>query len=243
MPSRRLWTGVKFPEPGAAHASFHLGVHAPDGGAGPPAELVARMAVKTRSAGQLYDSLGRVGLRPAAEGQDRLADPRRQAFLIKLLTQTRTVTDFELGVPQALTLMNGAELVAVTDPQQSGLLKALEAPFLDDSQRIETAFLATLGRRPRERERSTFVAYINSRPAHQSPQPHGAVVWALVYSAAFLRTPPPAWPTCSPARSSSEAGSSGPHATAPGRRRLSARRAVTRRVQRRHTPPATFPKK
>lgn len=152
----------------------------------PPPELFARMAVKTLTALQLYDSLARVGLRPAAEGTDRLADPRRQAFLIKLLTQTRTVTDFEWGVPQALTLMNGAELVAVTDPKQSGLLLALDAPFLDDSQRIETAFLATLGRRPSEGERSTFVEYVHSRPARQSQQALGDVVWALVNCAEFM---------------------------------------------------------
>ena len=106
--------------------------------------------------------------------------------MIKLLTQTHTVTDFELGVPQALTLMNGAELVAVTDPEQSGLLLALDAPFLDDSQRIETAFLATLGRRPSEGERSTFVEYVHSRPAHQSQQALGDVVWALVNCAEFM---------------------------------------------------------
>ena len=99
------------------------------GGEEPPPELFARMMVKTLTAEQLYDSLARVALRPGVEMQDRLADPRRQAFVIKLLTQTRTVTDFELGVPQALTLMNGQDLAELTNAAQSGLLTALSAPF------------------------------------------------------------------------------------------------------------------
>lgn len=156
----------------------------PDGP--PPPELFARMTVKTLTGEQLYDSLARVSLRPGNEGQARLADPRRQAFLVKLMAQTRTPTDFELGVPQALTLMNGAELVAVTDEAQSGLLQALEAPYLDDGQRVDTAFLAALSRPPAPGERSEFLEYVNSQPDDQRQQAFGDVVWALVNSAEFM---------------------------------------------------------
>ena len=130
----------------------------------PPADLFARMAVKTMSAEQLYDSLGRVTLQPAEASSDRLADPRRQAFLMKLQTQTRSVTDFELGVPQALTLLNGPELAAAADAAKSRLLVALEAPFLDDTARVEAAFLATLSRPPKPNEQAQFVEYVRTKP-------------------------------------------------------------------------------
>jgi hypothetical protein len=156
------------------------------GGAAPPPELFARMAVKTLSAEQLYDSLARVALRPGSEAVDRLADPRRQAFLIKLTTQTRTVTDFELGVPQALTLMNGAELAQLADAAQSSLLTALESPVFDDEERVATAFFTALARPPRDAERSEFLEYLRSRPADERAQALGDIVWALVNSAEFM---------------------------------------------------------
>ncbi len=155
-------------------------------GADPPAESFARMSIKTLTGEQLYDSLGRVALRPRTRSQDPLADPLRQAFLMKLQTQTRTVTDFELSVPQALTLMNGPELSMVTDAAQSGLLAALEAPFMNNEQRVEAAFLATLSRQPRDNERAQFVEYVQSRPAAQRSQALGDVTWALLNSAEFI---------------------------------------------------------
>ncbi|MEX2114461.1 MAG: DUF1549 and DUF1553 domain-containing protein [Pirellulales bacterium] len=165
--------------------AYQLSSVVPAAGA-PPPELFARMTVKTLTAEQLYDSLARVALRPGNEGQERLADPRRQAFVIKLLSQTRTPTDFELGVPQALTLMNGAELIAVTDEAQSGLLKALEAPYLDDGQRVDAAFLAALSRPARAAERSEFLKYVTAQPEAERQQALGDVVWALVNSAEFM---------------------------------------------------------
>jgi hypothetical protein len=115
----------------------------------------------------------------------RLAEPRRQAFLIKMQTQSQTATDFELGVPQALTLLNGSELNRAVDAAQSGLLAALEAPFMTDRQRIEIAFLATLAREPRDTERSRFVDYVESASLDKHKEALGDVVWALVNSAEF----------------------------------------------------------
>lgn len=156
-----------------------------DGNTDPRAELFAQMTVKTLTPEQLYDSLARVTLRATAESLDALADPRRQAFLVKMQTQTRTVTDFELGVPQALTLMNGPEMGLVTDAGESGLLAALDAPFMNDTQRLEAAFLATLSRRPRDAERAQFVDYLQSRPPAERMVALSDVVWALLNSAEF----------------------------------------------------------
>ena len=152
----------------------------PSGSVEPPADLFAVMAVKTLTSEQLYDSIGRVARRAPSESQDRLADPRRQAFLVKMQTQTQSVTDFELSVPQVLTLMNGPELTAIADPAGSTLLAVPDAPFLDDAVRVETIFLATLARLPRDDERSLFLDHVQSKPAADRQKALGDVVWALL---------------------------------------------------------------
>ncbi len=124
--------------------AYQLASRSPSG-SDPPAELFAQMAVKTLTSEQLFDSLERVALRSPNETVAPLADPRRQAFLVKMQTQTRTPIDFELSVPQALAMMNGPELSEIADPS-SRLVTALNAPFLDDRQRVEAAFLSTLAR-------------------------------------------------------------------------------------------------
>ena len=145
----------------------------------------ARMAVKSLSPEQFYDSLGRVALKRRGELQERLADPERQVFLVKMQRQTRSATEFEVSVPQALTLMNGPELGFAVDRAQSGLLAALDAPFLNDEQRVEAAFLAALSRLPRDHERAQFVEYVQSKSMTDRKQALGDVVWALLNSAEF----------------------------------------------------------
>lgn len=157
----------------------------PAGSEEPAPELFATMLVKVLTPEQLYDSLRKVALEGAADGRDPLADPRRQAFVQKMQTQTRTATDFELGVPQALTMMNGPELGAAAEAAQSGLLRALEAPFLSDAQRVDVAFLAALARRPGEAERAKFVDYVLAQPAARRSQALGDVVWALLNCSEF----------------------------------------------------------
>ena len=88
-------------------------------------------------------------------------------------------------MPQALTLMNGPEMGLVTDAGESGLLAALDAPFMNDTQRLEAAFLATLSRRPRDAERAQFVDYLQSRPPAERMVALSDVVWALLNSAEF----------------------------------------------------------
>jgi hypothetical protein len=156
------------------------------GASEPPAEWFAQMAVKTLTSDQLFDSLERVALRAANEAVAPLADPRRQAFLIKMQTQTRTPIDFELSVPQALAMMNGPELSQIADPSTSRLVKGLDAPFLDDQQRVEAAFLATLARPPREAERSTMVEHLKAAAPDKRQQALGDMVWALLNSAEFM---------------------------------------------------------
>jgi hypothetical protein len=90
-----------------------------------------------------------------------------------------------LGVPQALTMMNGPELGSASAAAQSGLLRALEAPFLSDAQRVDVAFMAALARRPSDAEREKFVDYVLTHPAGKRSQALGDAVWALLNCSEF----------------------------------------------------------
>src|SRR6185295_936034 len=104
----------------------------------PPPELFAQMAIKTLTAEQLFDCLDRALMQqegetpqflPAARG---MFDPRRLAFAAKMQMRGQTAADFDAGVLQALTLLNGNETDAATNLERSALLAGLEAPLFSD---------------------------------------------------------------------------------------------------------------
>lgn len=153
-----------------------------------------RMAIKSLSAEQLYDCL--------AEAMRRRDDPvtaqarnlggrsfnqNRGAFLAKFRAPTQGATEYQAGIPQALTLMNGTEIRQAVDLGQSDLLIALDAPFFSNEKRVEVLFLSTLSRMPGDEEREKFVAYVkNGGPNQNSRQALSDVLWALLNSAEFV---------------------------------------------------------
>jgi len=155
----------------------------------PPAELHARMLDKPLTAEQLYDSMLRLVARANVRGggqpgiNNALRDPRRLAFIAKMQTASKSATDYQAGVLQALTLMNGDETATVTNPEQGSLLASLAAPFFSTDERVEIVFLATLSRLPTDDERTTFVSYVSGKPDDRSTW--GDVLWAIVNSAEF----------------------------------------------------------
>ena len=157
-------------------------------------ELFARMAIKSLTAEQLYDCLGEAMRRlesPVNAQQRSFAfggfDRNRQAFLARFRAPTQGATDYEAGIPQALTLMNGAVIRQGTDLAQSDLLKALDAPFFEDHERVEVLFLSTLARMPTAAEREQFVEYVRSGgAAADRHKALGDVLWALLNSAEFV---------------------------------------------------------
>ncbi|HUE70114.1 MAG TPA: DUF1549 and DUF1553 domain-containing protein [Pirellulaceae bacterium] len=157
----------------------------------PPPELFASMAVKTLTAEQLYDSLNRVlnrqpqAMFPGANVASSLLDPRRIAFIAKMEAGGRSPLEYQAGILQALTSMNGGETSEATDPARSPLLGALEAPFLADSDRVETLFLATLSRLPADDERSLFVGHLEKSSPGEQQKAWSNILWALVNSAEF----------------------------------------------------------
>ena len=151
-------------------------------------QYFAQMPIKTFTAEQLYDSLtvatGRVSAASGMDGLVRTGNTSRQAFLNQFQAPTEQVTDFHLGVPQALTLMNGGIVQNATTSSTSGVLRSLKAPFFTDEQRIDTLFLATLGRHPDQEELAVFADHVAAGDGSNMDQ-LGDVLWALLNSPEF----------------------------------------------------------
>lgn len=157
----------------------------------PPAELYAKMPVKALSGEELYDSLLRVlarrnqGQMPGVNLRSSLLDPQRQQFLIKMQIQGRSPLDYEAGVLQALTLINGTDLAEATTADRGPLLLALDTPLFDDGERLETMFLATVTRLPTTTERDLFLKHIATRSPSEKGKAWSDVLWALLNTAEF----------------------------------------------------------
>ncbi len=158
-------------------------------------ELFARMAIKSLTAEQLYDCLGEAMRRvetpnnvfASPQVDFRVGDQTRQLFLNKFRAPTQGATDFQSGIPQALTLMNGAMIRQATNLQQSDILIALEAPIFTDEARIEILFLSTLSRPPTDAEREKSVNYVTSGGTEgDRRRALSDVLWALLNSAEFV---------------------------------------------------------
>ena len=154
----------------------------------------ARMALKSMTAEQLYDSLSDATVRKSNRGTptrniavDRVFDASRYAFLSKFRAPASSVVDYQSGIPQALTLMNGSIVRDATGLESSDILGAIfTASFLSDEQRVEILFLATLSRNPNDAEREKFVQYITSKAStDEKRKAMSDVLWALLNSAEF----------------------------------------------------------
>lgn len=176
-----------------ATRAYQLSSQSPAGAEERP-ELFARMAIKSLTAEQLYDCLLEAMRRreQSQQGMQQFSvgrgfDQNRQAFLARFRAPTQGATDYEGGIPQALTLMNGANIRQATDLAQSDLLVALDAPFFTSERRVEVLFLSTLSRQPTSEERAKFVSYVAEPPAGtNSRQALGDILWALLNSGEFV---------------------------------------------------------
>ena len=162
-------------------------------------QYFARISLKPLTAEQLYDSLstatGRTDLGQQVSvpmafsidaSADRFSDPGRAAFLAQFRTSIDERTDYQGGIPQALTLMNGPMIASATSDAPKGILKSLSAPFFDDATRIEKLFIAALTRKPTDEERERYAEFIGSQPdGVKKSETLGDVLWALINSAEF----------------------------------------------------------
>ena len=94
--------------------------------------------------------------------------------------------DFSAGIPQALMMMNGTLISDATNLQTSRTLRAVvDAPFMKDEERLDTLFLATLTRKPSEREREVLLASVKADGADRGTV-FADIMWALLNSPEFV---------------------------------------------------------
>ena len=171
--------------------AYQLSSEVPPSGE-PAPELFARMSIKSLNAEQIYDCLReamrqRDSINPQQQQFGRGFDQTRQAFLARFEAPTQAATEFQAGIPQALTLMNGAMIAQATNLENSDVLNALEAPFFTDQERVEILFMSTISRPPTSREQTQFITYVETAAkAGTRRKALGDVLWALLNSGEFI---------------------------------------------------------
>ena len=149
-------------------------------------QYFAQMNVKALTAEQVYDCIT-VATLLGQEGTqfnlERVGNSARDQFIALFRTPAGRRTEYQGGIPQALTLMNGGLIEGATGHSTSGLLKTLHAPFLNDDQRIEILYLATLSRLPHADEWETIRAFV--KQSADADQARADILWSLLNSAEF----------------------------------------------------------
>ncbi|MBM82581.1 MAG: hypothetical protein CMJ78_18610, partial [Planctomycetaceae bacterium] len=152
--------------------------------------LFRSMAVKSLTAEQIYHCVDKATCRrqlrnnaSQEEINQRMLEKTR--FLSKFEAPTQRSIEFQAGIPQMLTMINGEYIADATNLQKSDLLASmLDSPFLKDQQRIDILFLATVSRYPDSVEKAKFGKYVT-----ESDDSHKAladILWALLNSSEFL---------------------------------------------------------
>ena len=153
-------------------------------GTPPDARLFARMPVRGLTGEQLYDSLRTAaGLPPERSDTGRgLGLDARKRFAAQF--RTERPVEAERSVTQALSMMNGRLTADLSDPAKNPTLGGVTgAPFLDTAGKVETLFLAVLGRKPTAKESATMTDYVGK--ATDADRALGDVFWALVNTTEF----------------------------------------------------------
>jgi hypothetical protein len=151
-------------------------------GTSPAPQLFSRMNVKTLKPSQVFDSL------IEATGYRSAELPRLRTRLLTRFPRNDRSLEAQSSIPQALALMNGELLAAATRLEGNNTLSAVIAsPFSDTSGRIETLYLAALGRAPRAEEKDRLVKYVTKGgPSGNPDRALADVFWALLNSAEFI---------------------------------------------------------
>jgi len=152
----------------------------------------AQMNVKMLTAEQVYDCITVATMPGSTQTTDmtglvtRFGNVSRDEFLRDFRTPSGRSTEYQGGIPQALTLMNGTLIDRATGLASSGLLKSLQAPFFTRDQRIEILYFATLSRQPKPSEKELLNQYITEdMSGNELREALSDVLWALLNSAEF----------------------------------------------------------
>jgi hypothetical protein len=152
----------------------------------------ARRPVRTLSPDQLFAALDQaLNLRKGRALSPRYT-PEGQNLRARLEeARGTTPTDFNAGIPQALLLMNGSIVSRATTLEDSMTLRAVvDAPFLNEAEKLDTLFLAAYSRLPRADERERFLKVVRANPDPEArKQAYANIFWALLNSPEFVLCP------------------------------------------------------
>ncbi|MCC9601739.1 DUF1549 and DUF1553 domain-containing protein [Stieleria sp. JC731] len=157
----------------------------------PAIDSYALMLPKTLSAEQYFDTIAQNVIRQRFDGsiESERGEQLRRLFVQRMRNSGATPLEYPHGVVQALGMMNGPEMMSAT-ANENGLLASIEAPFYDDSQRIEALFLACVSRKPTSEEAQRFTDYLNDASIEATRQERlGDLVWVLANSAECFSCP------------------------------------------------------
>lgn len=155
-------------------------------------ELFARMPVKGLTEEQIFDTIAEAAGFFEAFRVDQpfvlQQNTPRAEFLELFRNDSDSRSEQQTTILQALAMMNGEFVAQQTHIENSQTLAAIvNAPFMDDADRVETLFLATLSRKPTDSERNKFVSYVKSGgAAKDSKAALTDVFWVLLNSSEFL---------------------------------------------------------
>ncbi|MEM7560613.1 MAG: DUF1549 domain-containing protein, partial [Planctomycetota bacterium] len=177
-------------------STTHRSGHAPD-------DSYAVMSTKPLTEQQISDSITKVARQIV--GDDNAA---AQNLLARQLGQLRgDASEAKLGIVSALVTLHGDFFDRVSREESSRLLKALDAPFLDERKQLKWLFLSTLNRQPTQEEETAFSELFaqqevkapdvaetsdDSQTEEESPAKvswQSDLLWALINSTEFAMTP------------------------------------------------------
>jgi hypothetical protein len=160
--------------------------------------LFVRMPLRGLSAEQLFDNVAMAtGYRDSGGGDDLISGllggnrSARSEFLTKF-AQSDRATETQTSILQALTLMNGKVIANATALERSETLAAVvDAPFLSTAERVETLYLATLSRKPQQKELDRAVRFLEDAAKGKDKEAAGSngladLFWALLNSTEFI---------------------------------------------------------
>ena len=111
----------------------------------------------------------------------------RAEFLRLFRDDSVSPTERETTILQALAMMNGEFVADATSLEDSLTLSAaLDFPLMTPAQRLETLFLAALGRKPTGAESKRLTELIGVADSDEKHTVYTDIFWALLNSSEFL---------------------------------------------------------
>jgi hypothetical protein len=150
-------------------------------------ELFSHPLVRTLSPEQMYDSLvqvvgapgkGETPFKKGAAPKKGPAGPRAQFIAFFRVEDGADPLEYQAGIPQALRLMNSAQL----NNTNALVTRAMNAGN-EPAQVIEYLYMATLARRPTSDEQQRRVQYVQQQADRRAA--YGDILWALLNCSEF----------------------------------------------------------